>query len=49
MTAMSNDDDEDEDDGYDDDDSDGGGCPRLFQSTAWFDRVIGDAAYDRHH
>ena len=28
-------------------DSDGGGCPRLFQSTACFDRVMGDAAYDR--
>jgi hypothetical protein len=30
-------------------DSDGGGCPRLFQSTAWFDRVMGDAAYNRRH
>jgi hypothetical protein len=30
-------------------DSDGGGCPHLFQSTARFDRVMGDAAYDRRH
>jgi hypothetical protein len=30
-------------------DSDGGGCLRLFQSTAPFDRVMGDAAYDRRH
>jgi hypothetical protein len=30
-------------------DSNGGGCPCLFQSTAWFDRVMGDAAYDRLH
>ena len=29
--------------------SDGVGCPRLFQSTVWFDRVMGDAAYDRRH
>jgi len=29
--------------------SDGGGCPRLFQSTARFDRVMGDAAYDQRH
>jgi hypothetical protein len=25
-------------------DSDGGGCPRLFQSTARVDRVMGDSA-----
>jgi hypothetical protein len=25
------------------------GCPRPFQSTARFDRVIGDAAYNRRH
>ena len=30
-------------------DSDGGGCPCLFQSMAWFDRVMGDAAYNRRH
>jgi hypothetical protein len=30
-------------------DSNGGGCPRLFQSTARFDRVVGDAVYDRRH
>jgi hypothetical protein len=30
-------------------DSDGEGCPRLFQSMARFDRVMGDAAYDRRH
>jgi ATP-dependent RNA helicase DeaD len=30
-------------------DSDGGGCPHLFQSTARFDRVMGDAAYNRRH
>jgi len=30
-------------------DSDGGGCPRLFQSMARFDRVMGDAAYDQRH
>jgi hypothetical protein len=29
--------------------SDDGGCPRLFQLTAHFDRVMGDAAYDRRH
>jgi len=29
------------------DDSDGGGCPRLFQSTARVDWVMGDAAYDQ--
>jgi hypothetical protein len=25
------------------------GCPHPFQSTARFDRVIGDAAYNRRH
>jgi len=30
-------------------DSDGGGCPRLFQSTVHFDRVMGEAAYDQCH
>jgi hypothetical protein len=30
-------------------DSDNGGCPRLFQSMARFDRVMGDAAYNRRH
>jgi hypothetical protein len=30
-------------------DSNGGGCLRLFQSTARFHRVMGDAAYDQHH
>jgi len=25
------------------------GCPRPFQSTARFDRVMGDATYDRRH
>ncbi len=29
--------------------SDGGGCPRKFHSTARFDRVMGDAAYDQRH
>jgi hypothetical protein len=29
--------------------SNGGGCPRKFHSTALFDRVMGDAAYDRRH
>ena len=28
---------------------DDGDCPRLFQSMARFDRVMGDAAYDRRH
>jgi len=27
-------------------DSNGGGCPHLFKSTARFDRVMGDAAYN---
>jgi len=30
-------------------DSDGGGSPRLFQSTARFDKVMGDATYNRRH
>ena len=30
-------------------DRDGGGCPHLFQSMVRFDRVMGDAAYDRRH
>jgi len=30
-------------------DSDGRGCPRLFQSMARFDRVMGDTAYDQRH
>jgi len=53
MTAMSDDDDDDDDVdnvGYNEmGDSDGGGCPRLFQLTARFDRVMGDVAYDQRH
>ena len=30
-------------------DSDGEGCLRLFQSTARFDRVMGDAADNQRH
>ena len=35
--------------GNSDGNSDGGGCPRKFHSTARFDRVMGDVAYDRRH
>ena len=44
-TAMSDDDDDDATTGN----RDGEGCPRLFQSMAHIDRVMGDAAYDRRH
>ena len=55
MTAMNDDDDDDGTtttttmDTMTTGDSDGGGCPHLFQLTARFDRVMGDAAYDRRH
>ena len=45
-----NEDDDNDDNGYNDGvDSDGRGCLRLFQSTAHFDRVMGDAAYGQRH